>query len=162
MDLCQESPAHVRSYDGGLEQGAKSTDRVQILLLSGGALQRRLLSGFLSDTPLPDLVEAYASIVHQAFKGPLEHVGFIDLTEVVQAEGIYEQINAPSFAPWTSRGRIFGLPHDVHPVLLAYRADIVEAAGIDVAILIPGTTLCGFYDRWCATLTVMALWTSIS
>jgi arabinosaccharide transport system substrate-binding protein len=52
---------------------------------------------------------------------------------MVRAEGIDAQINAPSFAPWTSRGRIFGLPHDVHPVLLAYRADLVEAAGIDVA-----------------------------
>jgi arabinosaccharide transport system substrate-binding protein len=111
------------------------SDRVHILLLSGGALQRRLLSGFLSGTPLPDLVEAYAQIVAQAFKGPLEDVGFVDLTDIVRAEGIAEQINTPSFAPWTSRGRIFGLPHDVHPVLLAYRADLVEAAGIDVAAI---------------------------
>lgn len=110
-------------------------NRVNILLLSGGALQRRLLSGFLSDTPVPDLVEAYAQIVSQAFKGPLDDVGFVDLTEQLHAEGIYEQINAPSFSPWTSRGRIFGLPHDVHPVLLAYRADLVEAAGIDVSAI---------------------------
>jgi arabinosaccharide transport system substrate-binding protein len=109
--------------------------RVHIVLLSGGALQRRLLSGFLSETPVPDVVEAYAQIVAQAFKGPLEDVGFVDLTDRVRAEGIDAQINAPSFAPWTSRGRIFGLPHDVHPVLLAYRADLVEAAGIDVATI---------------------------
>jgi ABC-type maltose transport system permease subunit len=79
------------------------------MLLSGNALQRRMLSGFLSGTPLPDLVEAYAQIVAQAFKGPLEEVGFVDLTDLVQSEGIDAQINAPSFAPWTSRGRIFGL-----------------------------------------------------
>lgn len=109
--------------------------RAHIVLLSGGALQRRLLSGLLSGTPLPDLVEAYVQIVAQAFKGPLEDVGFVDLTAMVQAEGIDEQMNAPSFAPWTSRGRIFGLPHDVHPVLLAYRADLVEAAGIAVAAI---------------------------
>jgi arabinosaccharide transport system substrate-binding protein len=47
--------------------------------------------------------------VAQAFKGPLEEVGFVDLTDLVQSEGIEAQINAPSFAPWTSRGRIFGL-----------------------------------------------------
>ena len=128
--------SHKRIYDPMTQVWNKTqqqTDRVSILLLSGGALQRRLLSGFLSDTPVPDLVEAHAQIVHQAFKGPLEHVGLTDLTAILQAEGIYEQINAPSFSPWTSRGRIFGLPHDVHPVLLAYRADIVEAAGIDVS-----------------------------
>jgi arabinosaccharide transport system substrate-binding protein len=71
-------------------------DRVHIVLLSAGALQRRLLSGFLSGTPVPDLVEAYVQIVAQAFKGPLEDVGFVDLTDIVQAEGIDEQINAPS------------------------------------------------------------------
>jgi arabinosaccharide transport system substrate-binding protein len=113
----------------------RPADRVHIVLLSAGALQRRLLSGFLSGTPLPDLVEAYVQIVVQAFKGPLEDVGFVDLTDIVHAERIDQQVNPPSFAPWTSRGRIFGLPHDVHPVLLAYRADLIEAAGIDVAAI---------------------------
>jgi arabinosaccharide transport system substrate-binding protein len=129
---------HQRLYDpmtAAWNTAQQPADRVHIVLLSAGALQRRLLSGFLSGTPLPDLVEAYVQIVAQAFKGPLEDVGFVDLTDIVQAEGIDEQINAPSFAPWTSRGRIFGLPHDVHPVLLAYRADLVEAAGIDVAAI---------------------------
>ena len=130
--------SHKRMYDPMTaiwNEDLQPSEQVRILLLSGGALQRRLLSGFLSDTPLPDVVEAYASIVAQAFKGPLEDVGFVDLTDRLRKEGIDEQINAPSFSPWTSRGRIFGLPHDVHPVLLAYRADIVEAAGIDVAAI---------------------------
>ena len=130
--------SHQRLYDpmtATWNATQQSADRVHILLLSGSALQRRLLSGFLSGTPLPDLVEAYVQIVAQAFKGPLEDVGFVDLTDIVRVEGIDEQINAPSFAPWTSRGRIFGLPHDVHPVLLAYRADIVEAAGLDVGAI---------------------------
>jgi arabinosaccharide transport system substrate-binding protein len=130
--------SHQRLYDPmttAWNAAQAPAQRVHIVLLSGGALQRRLLSGFLSGTPLPDLVEAYAQITAQAFKGPLADVGFVDLTDIVQAEGIDEQINAPSFTPWTSRGRIFGLPHDVHPVLLAYRADLVEAAGIDVAAI---------------------------
>jgi arabinooligosaccharide transport system substrate-binding protein len=129
---------HQRLYEPmteGWNSAQPPAQRVNLVLLSAGALQRRLLSGFLSDTPLPDLAEAYVQIVSQAFTGPLEDVGLVDLTDIVRAEGIDEQINAPSFAPWTSRGRIFGLPHDVHPVLLAYRADIVEAAGIDVAAI---------------------------
>src|SRR5262245_27493609 len=130
--------SHQRLYEpqtAAWNAAQRPAERVHLLLLSGSALQRRLLSGFLSGTPLPDLVEAYAQIVAQAFKGPLEDVGFVDLTDIVRAEGIDAQINAPSLALWTSRGRIFGLPHDVHPVLLAYRADLVEAAGIDVTAL---------------------------
>ena len=125
---------HQRLYEpmtAAWNSAQPPAQRVNLVLLSAGALQRRLLSGFLSDTPLPDLAETYVQIVAQAFMGPLEDVGLVDLTDILQAEGIDEQINAPSFAPWTSRGRIFGLPHDVHPVLLAYRADLVEAAGID-------------------------------
>lgn len=130
--------SHQRLYDpmtATWNAARPPADRVHIVLLSGNALQRRLLSGFLSGTPLPDVVEVYAQLVAQAFRGPLEEVGFVDLTDIVQAEGIDTQINAPSFTPWTSRGRIFGLPHDVHPVLLAYRADLVEAAGIDVTAI---------------------------
>jgi arabinosaccharide transport system substrate-binding protein len=130
--------SHQRLYDpmtAAWNSAQPPAQKVHLVLLSGGALQRRLLSGFLSGTPLPDLVESYAQIVAQAFKGPLEDVGFVDLTDVVQAERIDEQVNAPSLALWTSRGRIFGLPHDVHPVLLAYRADLVEAAGIDVTAI---------------------------
>jgi arabinosaccharide transport system substrate-binding protein len=128
--------SHQRLYDpmtAAWNTTRPPVETVHIVLLSAGALQRRLLSGFLSGTPLPDLVETYVQIVTQAFMGPLEDVGFVDLTDIVRTEGIDAQINAPSFAPWTSRGRIFGLPHDVHPVLLAYRVDLVEAAGIDVS-----------------------------
>jgi arabinosaccharide transport system substrate-binding protein len=102
-------------------------------LLDFAALERRLLSAFLSGTPVGDLVEAERSIAALTFAGPVEDVGFLDLTERLRAEGLMEEINAPSFAPWTSRGRIFGLPHDVHPVLLGYRADLLEEAGIDLS-----------------------------
>lgn len=109
--------------------------KVAMTLLHGGAQERRMLAGFLSGTPVADLIEANLGIAAKAFIGPVESVGFLDLTERLHAEGIYELINTPSFAPYTTRGRIFGVPHDVHPVLLAYRADLVEAAGIDVSTI---------------------------
>lgn len=108
-------------------------ERFTPLIFSIPALERRLLSGFLSGTPVADLAEVEIGMIGKFFSGPLEAVGFVDLTDRLQQEGLLEAINRPSLAPWTSRGRIFGLPHDVHPVLLAYRADIVEAAGIDVS-----------------------------
>lgn len=128
---------HKLLYDPiNAQWNARQTEdgrRVDILLLSSAAVQRRVLSAFLSGTPVADLVESLAGITGQTFKGPLASVGFTDLTDRLQDEGIYAQINEPSFGPWTTRGRIFGLPHDVHPVLLAYRADLVEEAGLDVA-----------------------------
>ncbi|AKC82075.1 hypothetical protein IMCC26134_03485 [Verrucomicrobia bacterium IMCC26134] len=107
--------------------------RVSTLMIDVNALERRLLSGFMSGTPMADLVEAERVLAPKVFTGPLEDIGFVDLTDRLRQEGLLDAINAPSFAPWTSRGRIFGLPHDVHPMLLAYRADLVEAAGIDLS-----------------------------
>jgi arabinosaccharide transport system substrate-binding protein len=106
---------------------------VELHLLSLDVLSRRLQSGFLSNVPLADLIEVERTGIGPVFAGPLEDVGFVDLTARLKAEGLMDQINAPSFSPWTTRGHIFGLPHDVHPVMLAYRADIVEKAGIDMS-----------------------------
>ena len=106
--------------------------RVEMSLVNGAVLDQRLLSGFLTGTPVADVMEVERSIAGRAFTGPIADVGFVDLTERLQAEGLLDGINRPSLSPWTSRGHIFGIPHDVHPVMLMYRADLVEAAGIDV------------------------------
>jgi arabinosaccharide transport system substrate-binding protein len=107
--------------------------QVQLSLLSINALEQRMLSAFLAETTVAELIEVERRNAARAFAGPLESVGFVDLTDRLRAEGLDQAINAASFSPWTSRGRVFGLPHDVHPVMLAYRADIIEAAGIDVS-----------------------------
>jgi arabinosaccharide transport system substrate-binding protein len=92
-----------------------------------------MMSAFLSGLPSADLIEAERRIAARAFAGPLDAVGFLDLTDRIERDGLKDTINASSFTPWSKDGRIFGLPHDVHPMMLAYRADIVEAAGIDVS-----------------------------
>lgn len=106
--------------------------RAECLLIDFAALERRLLSGLLSGTPVGELVEVERAVAARTFTGPLEDIGFHDLTDRLKEEGLLEAINPPSFAPWVSRGRIFGIPHDVHPILLVYRSDLTDAAGIDM------------------------------
>ena len=108
-------------------------ERLNVRLIQYQALERRLVAAFTADAPVADLVETESQAMARAFSGPVNDVGFVDLTERLQREGLYDAINRPSFSLWTTRGRTFGLPHDVHPVLLGYRADIVEAAGIDMS-----------------------------
>ena len=111
------------------------TPRVNLTLLGVQAIEQRMLSSFLSRTKSADLLEVERRVAARAFAGPVESVGFLDLTERLKQDGLLDRINPSSFSPWTSRGHIFGLPHDVHPVMLGYRADIVEAAGIDVSTI---------------------------
>ncbi len=125
---------HKQLYDPIIATWPERT-RPDIALLSFPALERRMLQGFLAESATADLIEAERKVAARAFMGPLESVGYVDLTDRLKSEGLLEQINTASFSPWSSRGRIFGLPHDVHPVMLGYRADLVEAAGIDVSTI---------------------------
>jgi arabinosaccharide transport system substrate-binding protein len=135
LNLWVFSPTHALAYEPLLDdwnkQHKEKTVKMQVLDLM--ALERRMLSGFQAGTPVADLIEVEQALIGRIFAGPLDAVGFVDLTPHLEREGLLDQINPPSFSPWTSRGRIFGLPHDVHPVLLAYRADLVENAGIDLS-----------------------------
>lgn len=126
---------HAAIYAPALElwNSAHPDQQVEMTVFSLPALERRTMSSFLARTTMADLLEVERTIAQRAFGGPLEDVGFVDLTDRLRQEGLLESINPPSFSPWTSRGRIFGIPHDVHPVMLAYRADLVEQAGIDVS-----------------------------
>jgi len=108
-------------------------DQLNVSVIHYQALERRLVAAFTANAPVADLVETESQAMARAFSGPVEDVGFVDLTDRLTAEGLFEAINLPSFSLWTTRGRTFGLPHDVHPCLLGYRADIVEAAGIDMS-----------------------------
>jgi arabinosaccharide transport system substrate-binding protein len=127
------SPTHRDLYLPMIEPANAAVGTpLDMRLLSIAAIERRMMSGFFSGLPTADLIECERAIVGRAFVGPLDAVGFLDITDRLRDEGLLDQINAPSFGPWTSRGRIFGIPHDVHPVMLAYRADLVEAAGIDL------------------------------
>jgi arabinosaccharide transport system substrate-binding protein len=129
------SPTHAKAYEPLLGDWNRSHpgESVDMQVLDTMALERRMLSGFQAGTPVADLIEVERALVGRVFAGPLEAIGFADLAPLLDREGLLEKINPPSFSPWTSRGRIFGLPHDVHPVLLAYRSDLVEEADIDLS-----------------------------
>ncbi len=105
---------------------------VDIQLVNNSGLAQRLSAAFQADLDVPDMVEIEISSAGSFFRGPLKHVGFLDITDRLQREGLDKRLVPARFAPYTTRGRIFGLPHDVHPVMLAYNRELMEKAGVDV------------------------------
>jgi hypothetical protein len=63
-----------------------------------------------------------------------------------------DRLLASRLAPWTKAGVIFGVPQDVNPVTITYRADLFAKAGIDLAA---ATTWPKFQD---ACLRFQAYW----
>lgn len=106
--------------------------RIDIQVVAGEAVTSRLQAAFWSNLDVPDLVEVEISWAGSFFRGRFESIGFRDLTERIHQTGLWERIVQTRFAPYTTRGHIFGIPHDVHPVMLAYRRDLVEKLRIDV------------------------------
>jgi arabinosaccharide transport system substrate-binding protein len=125
---------HYEAYQEAIPsfEAAHPGVQVQMQLVANAALAPRLQAAFLADLDIPDLVELEISSAGSLFRGPLEDVAFLDLTDRIHQLGLWDRMVQARFAPYTSRGRIFGLPHDVHPVMLAYRRDIFEREGVDV------------------------------
>jgi arabinosaccharide transport system substrate-binding protein len=116
---------------------------VTIEVVDQPALKNRLASALLVGAQVPDMVELIDGSMGYFTKGPIKDVGFVDLTNIMHSSGLYDRIVKSRFTKWSSRGHIFCLPHDVHPVMLCYRRDLVEQMGIDVNQL---TT----WDKFCA------------
>jgi arabinosaccharide transport system substrate-binding protein len=107
--------------------------RVEVQEMELNAMRARLQAAFATGTEVPDVVEMPDNAAY-FLRGPTKDVGLLDLTSWVAEDKLKERMVDNRFSLWERRGRIYGLPHDVHPVMLAYRADIVEGElGIDVS-----------------------------
>ncbi len=128
---------HYRAYRKAIPafEAAHPGVKVDLQLVANSSIATRLQTAFLADLDVPDLCEIEISSAGSFFRGPLKDVGFEDLTDRIHSSGLWDGMVKARFAPYTSRGRIFGLPHDVHPVMLAYRRDLFEQLGIDAAKL---------------------------
>jgi len=93
-------------------------DKAQIALQAGGAgapdlldLEQGRFGGFLRGTGDP---------------------GLVDLTDLLKGGGYMDELVASREALYTYQGKTYGVEHALCPVVLYYRADVLEDAGVDV------------------------------
>jgi arabinosaccharide transport system substrate-binding protein len=104
--------------------------RVQLQVVGTRSLESRLQAALQVNADVPDMVELLTGTMGRFTSGPLEDVKLIDLTDKLRETGLDKRIVPSRFTIWSSRGRVFALPHDVHPVTLAYRQDVFESEGL--------------------------------
>jgi len=139
--LATQARNHKPAYDKAIAEfeAMKAKEgknvKIKLQLVQKEALQSRLQSALQTGSPAPDLVELLEGTIGFFTRGPIENVGFVDLTDRLKEEGLYDKFVESRYGLWSSRGHIFGLPHDVHPVGLCYRRSVIEKLGIDVTKL---------------------------
>ena len=105
---------------------ASTSHTVDVQLINYNAVNQKLRSALWAAVNIPDLVEIEKNAAGGFFRGPLDKVGFLDLKPYLTRDGILSRIPPNALATYADRGAVFGIPHDIHPVMLAYRADIVD------------------------------------
>lgn len=120
--------SHYKSFAPLIPKFEQKTGKtVNLNLLNMRSVNTRLGQLFMSDTAseeIPDLVEMEISMIGRFFRPPEKHVGFLPLEPYLRRSGWYDKIVETRFAPWSKDGVIFGVPHDVHPMVLTYRHDL--------------------------------------
>jgi arabinosaccharide transport system substrate-binding protein len=128
---------HYLSYQPEIRWLEQSMGRsIDMQLVAANPQARRLQAIFadqLSGVGVPDVVEIEAGSVSLFFRPPTDQIGFEPILPMLKASGWYDQVVPSRFTPWTKRGVVFGIPHDVHPVGIVYREDLFRDAGIDLA-----------------------------
>jgi arabinosaccharide transport system substrate-binding protein len=100
------------------------------------AIDRRLRSAMWAGRGVPDLIEFPQERLGLFLTSDAASRSFVDLTERSREPGpggvpIAEDAVGSRLELYRDRGRLIGLPHDVHPVMIAYRWRDFEDAGID-------------------------------
>lgn len=127
---------HQAAYEKAIPEFEKLHGvRVQVQLAHWASLQTRLQNAMLANTDVPDMVEMVEGSLGFFTRGPKQDIGLVDLTDRVDRDQLRSKMVESRFSLWSDRGRIYALPHDVHPIMLAYRRDLVEQLGIDVTQL---------------------------
>ncbi len=137
---------HKDAYVNALPSFEEKTGlRGGVRQISGRVLPRKILTSAHVNLPLPDLVELENTVAGSFFRGRQESIPFHEvesmLKKAVNDKGVslYDRMVTNRFALYTNRGELYGIPHDIHPVMLAYRRDIfdrfhdqiLEETGID-------------------------------
>ena len=124
---------HYEEYQARIPIFETLHPEVNVKLINyGGAMHDKLLTALLSDFGAPDVVEVEITSIGRFLKGAIDEIGFIDLRPRLESEGWMDKLVVSRFTPWSYGGKIFGLPHDLHPVVLLYREDLFKAAGVEM------------------------------
>lgn len=138
-----------------IEHFQKRTGRsVSIELMPPRSLDLRLMSMLQSEQAphsdaLPDVVQLESLSAAKFLDGAADEIALLPLEGRMARDGLFEHVLPSRLVAWSRHGHVYGVPFDVHPVTLAYRRDLFEAAGLDPAACTTWEELANVLERYC-------------
>ncbi len=124
-----------RAAADAFARGTGHTARVD--LVAAAAIDVRLESLFMAGprpaagAAGPDVVELEVGSVGKFLRRPPADVGLLPLDGYLRGGGWADRLLPGRAAAYSLGGRTFGLPLDVHPVVLVYRRDLIDLSTVD-------------------------------
>ena len=115
---------------------SQSGQTAEVKLVQFRAMNTRLGSLLVGRTgwpELPDVVDLEIGSVGRYFRPPAEEIGLLPLNDLIARHGWAGRLLPSRLATWSKDGVIFGVPLDVHPVMIAYNDERFRLAGIDLS-----------------------------
>ncbi|MGA2141175.1 MAG: extracellular solute-binding protein, partial [Brevinematales bacterium] len=105
---------------------------LDITLVPQDAFVQKLQAVQMSGTGVPDIIE-WLIENNRVFAGDPKNAAVEDLTPFTSKSKVIPSV-VPGRLAWTTvGGHVYGLPHDVHPVIMIYNDTLWSKAGVNVA-----------------------------
>jgi arabinosaccharide transport system substrate-binding protein len=101
--------------------------------LSGDAINTKFPATLMAGSGFPDIIEQNAGNIVKFMKGDDSVIPYADLKPALTASSYSDQVLMNRFNRYTKDGKLYGAPHDVHPVVMLYNDRAWQQFGIDLS-----------------------------
>ena len=102
-------------------------------MLSRDAMTQKFPATLMAGSGFPDIIEQNAGDVVGFLKGDDNIIPFVDLKPGLTASPYAEQVLMSRFDRYGKDGKLYGAPHDVHPVVMLYHDVAWKEFGYDLS-----------------------------
>ncbi|MGQ9630060.1 MAG: ABC transporter substrate-binding protein [bacterium] len=133
LDLWAFVNTHARWFRSMAEDYKKTHPDfdLNVVEIAYAELHDKLLVALQTGVGVPDLADVEQGRFGGFLKGK---IGFVDLKDMLTREGYLDQLVASREALYTYKGKVYGVEHALCPVVLYYRSDLFDRAGIAPSI----------------------------
>jgi arabinosaccharide transport system substrate-binding protein len=125
---------HKAEYEARVDEiNKKFNVDFKLELLGGDAETKKLQATLMAGSGFPDIAELNAEDVVKFMKGEDAVIPFMALNDVLNNSPYFKQVLESRWARYTKDGKIYGAPHDVHPMVLLYHDEAWKQFGVDLS-----------------------------